>query len=239
MRCGCIFPRAACLGFCIQGCPRRVSSARLRARRLVAGLCVSFVFVRAPCSWAGSVFTGLHCVYARLLSFPTHPPCVGNRPFGTSCKAPPTMVDGVGPFARTCMRSRTHTRVVCPLMRSIALGRCGMKVAKQIIWQSLSYGADGSGWRVVRVMRAQAHGRLQSSALRCARDVRREGAGGLGIVPLEEQRFAAILVPCPWCVILEPDMTIVIVSLRYRASFCFRYRGVCREHVLNNACVQP
>ena len=101
----------------------------------------------------------------------------GNRPFGTSCKAPPTMVDGVGPFARTCMRSRTHTRVVCPLMRSIALGRCGMKVAKQIIWQSLSYGADGSGWRVVRVMRAQAHGRLQSSALRCARDVRREGAG--------------------------------------------------------------
>ena len=101
----------------------------------------------------------------------------GNRPFGTSCKAPPTMVDGVGPFARTCMRSRTHTRVVCPLMRSIALGRCGMKVAKQIIWQSLSYGAEGNGWRVVRVMRAQAHGRLQSSALRCARDVRREGAG--------------------------------------------------------------
>ena len=106
----------------------------------------------------------------------------GNRSFGTSIKAPPAMVDGVGPFARTCMRSRTHTRVVCPLMRSIALGRCGMKVAKQIIWQSLIYGADGSGWRVDRVMRAQAHGRLQSSALRCARDVRREGAGGLGIV---------------------------------------------------------
>ena len=119
----------------------------------------------------------------------------GNRPFGTSCKAPPTMVDGVGPFARTCMRSRTHTRVVCPLMRSIALGRCGMKVAKQIIWQSLSYGADGSGWRVDRVMRAQAHGRLQSSALRCARDVRREGAGGLGIVVADKPPLSGGTMP--------------------------------------------
>jgi len=46
-------------------------------------------------------------------------------------------------------------------------------------------------------------------------------------VPLEDQGAGEILAPYPWCVILELGKVIVIGALRYRAFFCFRYRGVC------------